>query len=178
MVGVHVAVATPPAHPILYVPSCGVQKSGNHTLPRIFACLRTRGEQGFTLLEVLIAFVIAALALGVLFDAGVSALRGARAASRYEQAIARARSHLALAVHASPLVAGDWQDDDGGGFIWYLRVAPLASAAVRPVNAVSLRGMSSFPVTLCEVSVWIAWREGKASREVRLDTDQIAQGIR
>jgi general secretion pathway protein I len=148
-----------------------VPKSGNATLPRIFTYPRTRGEQGFTLLEVLIAFVIAALALGVLFDAGVSALRGARAASRYEQAIARARSHLALAAHASPLVAGDC-------FIWHLRVAPLASTAVRPVNAVSLRGMSSFPVTLCEVSVWIAWREGKASREVRLDTEQIAQGIR
>ena len=123
--------------------------------------LLVHDERGFALLEVLIAFVIAALALGVLFDAGVSALRGARAASRYEQAIARARSHLALAVHASPLVAGDWQGDDGGGFIWHLRVAPLASTAVRPVNAVSLRGSSSFPVTLCAVSVGIAWREGK-----------------
>ena len=139
---------------------------------------RMREERGFTLLEVLIAFVIAALALGVLFDAGLSALRAARAASRYEQAIARARSHLALAVHASPLVAGDWQGDDGGGFIWHLSVTPLASTAVRPVNAVSLRAMSSFPVTLCAVSVRIAWRDGGASREVRLDTEQIAQGTR
>ena len=153
-------------------------QSRNGGLSRIFTHPRARDEQGFTLLEVLIAFVIAALALGVLFDAGVSALRGARAASRYEQAIARARSHLALAVHASPLVAGDWQGDDGSGFTWHLHVAPLASTAVRPVNAVSLRGMSSFPVTLCTVSVRIAWHEGGRSREVRLDTQQIAQGTR
>jgi general secretion pathway protein I len=146
--------------------------------PRIHRGPRAREQYGFTLLEVMIAFMIAALALGVLSDAGVSALRGARAASRYEQAIARARSHLALAVHASPLVAGDWQGDDGSGFTWHLSVTPLASTAVRPVNAVSLRAMSSFPVTLCALSVRIAWREGGASREVRLDTEQIAQDTR
>ncbi len=150
---------SPPAHP-----------------PRVHC--RLRRQHGFTLLEVMIAFVIAALALGVLYGAGVDALRGARAASRYEQAIARARSHLALAVHASPLVAGDWQGDDGSGFTWYLSVTPLASTAVRPVNAVSLRAMSSFPVTLCALSVRIVWREGGASREVRLDTEQIAQATR
>jgi general secretion pathway protein I len=127
---------------------------------------------------VLIAFVIAALALGVLYDAGVSALRAARAASRYEQAVARAHSHLALAVHASPLVAGDWQGGDDGGFVWHLRVTPLASTAVRSINAVTLRGSASFPVTLCALSVSIVWREGGTSREVRLDTEQIAQGTR
>jgi general secretion pathway protein I len=159
---------SPPAYPVPCAVPRGVPKSVNVT----------REEHGFTLLEALVAFVIAALALGVLFDAGVSALRGARAASRYEQAVARARSHLALAVHTSPLVPGDWQGDDGSGFTWHLRVTPLASTAVRPVNAVSMRGMSNFPVTLCALSVSIAWREGGTSREVRWDTAQIAQGIR
>jgi hypothetical protein len=126
----------------------------------------------------MIAFVIAAIALGVLYGTGVSALHATRVASRYEQAIARARSHLALAVHASPLVAGDWQGDDGSGFVWHLRVTPLASTAVRSVNAVTLRGASSFPVALCALSVSIGWREGGRPREVRLDTEQIAQGSR
>jgi general secretion pathway protein I len=138
----------------------------------------TNGQRGFTLLEVMIAVVIAALALGVLFGSGLSALRAAHAASRYEQAIARARSHLALAVHAAPLVAGDWQGDDGGGFVWHLRVTPLASTAVRPVNAVTLRGASSYPLTLCTLSARIGWREGGRQREVRLETEQIAQGSR
>jgi general secretion pathway protein I len=137
-----------------------------------------REARGFTLLEVLIAFVIAAVALGVLFDAGIGALRTARAASRHEQAVARARSHLALAVHAVPLVPGDWQGNDGGGFTWHLTVTPLASTEVRPVNAVSLRAMARFPVMLCAVSVRVVWHEGGVPREVRLDTEQIAQGER
>ena len=85
---------------------------------------------------------------------------------------------MTLAVHASPLVAGDWQGDDGGGFVWHLRVTPVASTAVRSVNAVTLRGSAAFPVTLCALTVWIGWRERGASREVRLDTEQIAQGAR
>jgi hypothetical protein len=113
-----------------------------------------------------------------LYDAGLSALRAARTASRYEQAIARARSHLTLAVHANPLLAGDWQGDDGGGFIWHLRVTPLASTAARSINTMTLRGSASFPVTLYALSVWIAWREGGTSREVRLVTEQTAQGTR
>jgi hypothetical protein len=43
---------------------------------------------------------------------------------------------------------------------------------------VTLRGSASFPVTLCALSVSIVWREGGTSREVRLDTEQIAQGTR
>jgi general secretion pathway protein I len=133
-------------------------------------------QRGFTLLEVLIALVIAGLALGVLFNAGLTGLLATRAASQNEQAIARARSHLTLAVHASPLMAGDWQGDDGGGFAWHLHVTRMASTAVRPTSAVTPRGSSSFPLTLYAVTVWISWADNGNRREVRLDTEQIGQG--
>jgi len=130
------------------------------------------------LLEIIVAFIIAALALGVLFQAGIGGLQAVQAASRYEQAIARARSRMTLAVHADPLVAGDWQGDDGGGFNWHVRVTPLASTAVRPLYGMTPRGSSTFPLTLYLVSVVVAWRDGDGARQVRLDTEQIGQGIR
>jgi len=140
--------------------------------------VRASSDHGFTLLEVLVAFIIAALALVVLFNAGLAGLHSTQAASHYEQAIARARSHLTASVHAGPLVSGDWQGDDGGGFRWRLRVAPIASATVKPANAVTLRGSASFPLTLFAVTVSVAWRDGGVAREVRLDTEQIGQGTR
>jgi hypothetical protein len=81
-----------------------------------------------------------------------------------------------LAVNANPLVAGDWQGDDGGGFAWHLRVTRLASTAVRPVYAATARGSSSFPLTLYAVTVWIGWADNGNRREVRLDTAQVGQG--
>ena len=40
-------------------------------------------EAGFALLEVMVAFIIAALALGVLFQSGLSSLRSIKTAARY-----------------------------------------------------------------------------------------------
>jgi len=124
-------------------------------------------------LETLIALIITTLALAVLFHGGLGGLRSVQATSNYEQAIARARSHLTLAVHASPLVAGEWQGNDGGGFTWHLRVAPIANTTVRPVTALTPR---SFPLTLYSVTVWIGWRDIYGVRAVHLDTQQIGQG--
>ena len=76
-----------------------------------------------------------------------------QAAAHYEQAVAHARSHLTAAVHASPLVAGDWQGDDGAGFHWHLRVAPIASTAVRP-------GLCSHAARIVEVSADIVRGDG------------------
>lgn len=101
------------------------------------------GERGFTLLEVLIAFAIAALALSVLFRATGSGLGSARAASRYEEAVVRARSHLAAITHDAALAAGDASGDDGGGFQWRLSVRPLASLAPPPPEAAASDAASS-----------------------------------
>jgi general secretion pathway protein I len=130
------------------------------------------------LLEVLVAFIIAILALDVLFRADLTSLYAVRVASHYGQAVALARSHLALAVYGRPLTAGDWTGEDGGGFRWHLRVAPIASTAVRSAYAVMSQGSRTFPLTLYSVSVVVAWVDGGRAREVRLDTEHIGQGIR
>jgi general secretion pathway protein I len=127
------------------------------------------------LLEVLIAFVIAALALGVLFHAGTSGLRLALFTSRHEEAVARAQSHLAVAVHAVPLAAGDWHGDDGGGYVWHLNVAPIATTSIHTVSALSRRGSPYQGLTLWSVSVRIGWRDGSGLRQVRLATEQVGE---
>jgi len=72
-------------------------------------------QPGFTLLEVLVALVIAALAMGVLFSGAVSGLRAARLGGHYAEALSRARSHLAAIGPGAPLVAKGTMGRDFAG---------------------------------------------------------------
>jgi general secretion pathway protein I len=135
-------------------------------------------DAGFVLLEVVIAFVIAGLALGVLYHGALTALHATRTATRYEQALSRARSRLVIAEHGSPLTAGEMQGDDGGGFHWRLHVTPIDATAVRPFDPVGLRHAPDFQLTLFTVSVWVYWDDFGIRRSVRLDTQRIGQAAR
>ena len=86
-------------------------------------------ESGFTLLEVLVAFVIAALALGVLFEGAVDGIRSTRVADRTQEALSRAQSHLATVGHGVPLAPATQEGEDGSLYHWSLRIVPLQSAA-------------------------------------------------
>ena len=137
------------------------------------AGLEPAGMRGFTLLEVIIALIIAGMAAAVLFEAVGTGLHATQTASMYDQAIVRAKSRLTVATHGTALAAGDWRGDDGGGFRYRLRVSPVGTASLRPVGLIGPRASVSFPVVLYAVSVWIGWKDGGNERDVRLDTEQV-----
>jgi general secretion pathway protein I len=149
-----------------------------HDLPARRRDVSSSDDAGFVLLEVVIAFVIAALALGVLYQTALTGLHETRTATRYEQALSRARSRLVVAEHGSPLIAGDMQGDDGGGFHWRLHVTPIDNAAVQPFDPLGLRHAPDYQLTLYAVSVRVSWDDFGTERSVRLDTQQIGQAAR
>jgi general secretion pathway protein I len=130
-----------------------------------------REARGFTLLEVLIALVIAGMALGVMFAVASGSLHGSQVSARYEDAVVRARSHMAMAANGGSLAAGNWSGDDGGGYQWHLRVTQIATGVTQQNDG------SAVPLALFGISVWITWGEGDNAREVRLDTEQIGQPL-
>lgn len=140
------------------------------------------GARGFTLLEVLIAFAIAALALSVLARAGMSSLQTLHATARYEEAFTRARSRLAMALHHAALAPTDQQGEDGSDFRWRVLIAPLAATPVRPLGSRGPRQRLQVQMVLYSVSVWVWWAEGAGEeggrREVRLDTQHVASTLR
>ena len=120
---------------------------------------------GFTLLEVLVAVAIAALAFVGLFQAASGGLFAADTAARAEEAVQRAQSHLAAVGRDAALVQGEFTDDDGGGYRWRLRVQPVASRQVLAPN-----GNSAATSTLFDVEVTILWPGRDGDRSVALRT--------
>jgi general secretion pathway protein I len=134
-----------------------------------------RAAAGFTLLEVLIALIIASVAIAALMRAGASGLNATDTASRYEEAVARARSHLDAVTHGMVLAPRDNRGDDGHGYHWRVRVVQVAATTIQQ-NGVARR--PPVPVALYRVSVWISWGTGNTTREVVLDTEQVGAASR
>jgi general secretion pathway protein I len=131
------------------------------------------GDRGFTLLEVLVAFIIAALALGELFSVAASDLRSVAVAGRYQEALSRARSHLAATGLGGALLAGEQQGDDGGGYHWTLRISQIATAAL-PTSGPALPTPQAPRAGLYLVAASVSWQEGGRARSVRLTTERVA----
>lgn len=112
-------------------------------------------DTGFTLLEVMAAFVITALATIVLYQAGFNGAAEAVTAARYQQAVVRAQSRLATIGTLTKLQPLQAHGDDGGGFSWQLSIAPEQSVG---------------PLTLYAVQV----TESFGRRHVTLATERLA----
>lgn len=136
-----------------------------------------RRQAGFTLLEVLVAFVIVALALGVMFHGVLGGMRAAAVATHTQEALAIARSRLAAVTGAirngsppGPQSSGQ----EGSGFVWTVQVHPAQS--VKLAKPESLLGGNDQPprATLYDVTVAVAWASDGAPRLVRLDGAAVA----
>jgi len=127
-----------------------------------------RQSGGFTLFEVMVAFLIAILALGVLYHSGIDGLLTARVAGRMEEAVARAQSRLTALCHGAKLADGVSSGDDGSGFAWRSQVSSVGTANVP-------RGSAEEPArplhaTLFAVRVTVSWGGMFSARAVSLDT--------
>ena len=128
-----------------------------------------RCDAGFTLLEVVVATAIGALALVALFQAGSAGLLTVGEATRVEAAVDRARSHLAEFTDTGAIAPGDSEGDDGDGYRWRLSVRPVAS---QPPGAPDRA--SALPPSLYDVAVTISWGADRHQRSVVLETERIA----
>jgi general secretion pathway protein I len=131
----------------------------------------TRKEKGFTLLEILVAFVIATVALAFLFRSAVSGVASTKAAMQYEEGLSLARSHLAVVGHGLALRPLDQDGDDGKIFHWHLRIVLLSSGVAE--RQVTASGPSPPMLALYGVSVIVSWPSEVGMRDIRLATTRL-----
>jgi general secretion pathway protein I len=124
----------------------------------------TRGEAGFTLIEVLVAFAILGISLGVLFELYSTTLRNSARSDTQKLAVLLARSTLDRIGPEIPLVAGGKQGDLGEGFKWRASISDYGDAKDQP----------AMPVRAFQVAVSVVWMENGAEKSISLTTLRLA----
>jgi general secretion pathway protein I len=126
--------------------------------------MRNHKQQGFSLLEILIAFSILALSLGILlkiFSAGVNT---AMVAENYTAAVQLSESLMAKTGIETPLQMGLSNGLDNNRYHWWVEISPFT------LNADQTQ---SFALTaeLFKVKVTVNWADGNArDKQVELIT--------
>jgi general secretion pathway protein I len=130
--------------------------------------LKSARSGGFTLLEVIIAFVIMALVVGATFDTFSTGLRSALLTGDYAGAVVRAESRLALLAFSEPLEAGVKSGKFDDVYVW--------RTEVRPVPADKETDTPPPPFSLYDVVVTVAWGSGAHARKITLKSQRLGKG--
>ena len=113
------------------------------------------GQRGFSLLEVLVAFVILSLVATALFRLFSGALANASAADEYSRAVLVAESKLAEAAANRPLrEVTQTGSADGDRIAWTTRVVPQSPPGVPPELE---RATETMPTRLFRITVEVVF---------------------
>jgi general secretion pathway protein I len=113
---------------------------------------------GFSLLEMVVAVAILALALGALYQAASGATRNVRSDERYAYAVELARSLLAANARV-PADGVSASGETAGEFNWQVST-----------RQIDLGRSALASVSLHDIEVAVRWRDGGRNREVVLNS--------
>ena len=141
-------------------------------LRRSFEVIRsTTGKQsGFSLIEILVAFSILALALGVLLNIFSGGLRSAIVSEEYQQALAIAESKLARVGFDIIVEEGIIEGVEQEKFFWSIQGSPFEMPKAKSDNVPVASQIKAY-----KVQVRVEWEEGQDNRAVVLNTLRLAK---
>ncbi len=125
-----------------------------------------RHQHGFSLLEILIAFSILALSLGILLNIFSGGLRRAMVADEYQQAVTIAQSLNDAVGIVWKLETGENQGEVLEKYSWRISVQPMNTKK----GDVIAKGLQAYVV-----SITVEWFAGQKNRLFELHTLKLAR---
>jgi general secretion pathway protein I len=135
--------------------------------------MRRNSDAGFTLLEVIVAFAISALAVGILYEGASGGLMATGSAAKMVEAISLAKSHLAAIGHGDGIAQQDSSGVDGDGFDWHLHIRPIASREMNLSDSDRANDTHETSAVLYDVTVTESWTDGGHTRQVSIGTHRL-----
>ena len=134
-----------------------------------------RTSRGFTLLEVMLAFVIFALSFATVLEIMAGSMRGVRRASEDTEVALFAQSIMDLVGTEIPVEEGEFSGTGMDRYQWQLGIYPYASSA-EDTATLELAEMSG--VDLYYVALDIDWETGSKQRNLSFSTIRSTLAIR
>lgn len=125
------------------------------------------------MLEVLVAFVILALVLGVVMEIFTGGLRNVSRAGEYQKAVLLGQSKLASVGIETPLVESESSGEFGAAdaiYRWQLSIRPYRDQQIEQADA----PVAVLPVTLLEVDIRVSWGATDPPHTIGLKTLRLA----
>jgi general secretion pathway protein I len=132
-----------------------------------FPSISRRGQSGFTLLEVLLAFVIFALSFAVVLEIMSGSMRSTIRARDYTEAALLGQSLMDLVGTDIPIGEGSLDGEAPGGYRWELVITPY-EPQFDDDRSLELAEISK--TALFWIDLDVAWGEGRRSRDVHFST--------
>lgn len=125
-------------------------------------------EQGFTLIEVMVAVAILAICIVTIMQLFSGGLRSSKMAKDYTRAVIYAKEKMEETLLKPVAGAGEFNDDlNKNKFRW--------EAEVSPYNELSLAGLGSEtkPLNLTKIKVKVSWADNDKQKSIELTTLKI-----
>lgn len=128
---------------------------------------RPRTSGGFTLLEVMLAFVVFALSFATILEIMAGSMRSVRRASEDTEVALFAQSVIDLVGTEIPIEEGEFSGTGMDRYQWHLGIY-LYAASEEDAHSLELAEMSG--IELYKVDLDIDWKSGRRQRDLHFST--------